>query len=87
MAKEKSSSSKTDDVAGGSFEESFEELQKLVKNIESGSLTLDESIETFERGVKLAATCRKRLEEAEAKIQRLTEENKLEDFDRKTLDE
>jgi len=74
MAKAKSSDVK-------SFEDSFDELQKLVHSIESGKLTLDESIDTFERGVKLAAFCRKRLDEAEAKIQKLTKENALEDFE------
>lgn len=78
MAKAKSS--EVDQKEHGSFEEAFEELQQLVQNIESGKLTLDESIERFEKGVKLAAYCRKRLEEAEAKIQKLTKENKLEDF-------
>ena len=78
MAKAKSS--EADQKEHGSFEEAFEELQQLVQNIESGKLTLDESIERFEKGVKLAAYCRKRLEEAEAKIQKLTKENKLEDF-------
>ena len=79
MAKAKSSD--RDDRLHGSFEEAFEELQQLVQSIESGKLTLDESIERFEKGVKLAAYCRKRLDEAEARIRKLTEEGGLEALD------
>jgi len=78
MAKAKSSD--PDTTGHGSFEEAFEELHQLVQGIESGKLTLDESIEKFEKGVKLAAYCRRRLEEAEAKIQKLTTDNQLEEF-------
>ena len=77
MAKAKSSKNENE---FGSFEEAFDELQELVKGIESGKLNLDESISQFEKGVRLAAYCRKRLEEAESKIQKLTKENKLENF-------
>lgn len=79
MGKEKSSKT-LDNLEEASFEEAFEELQDLVQKIESGKLTLDQSIDRFEKGVKLAAYCRKRLEEAEGKIQKLTKENELEDF-------
>jgi exodeoxyribonuclease VII small subunit len=77
MAKVKSSK---DTNEYGTFEEAFDELQQLVQGIESGKLNLNESIEKFEKGVRLAAYCRKRLEDAEAKIEQLTKDNKLESF-------
>lgn len=85
MAKGKSSDEPVVDAT--SFEDAFGQLQKLVQGIEAGKLTLDESIATFEKGVRLAAYCRKRLEEAEGRIQQLTKEGKLEDLDRAALDE
>jgi exodeoxyribonuclease VII small subunit len=51
------------------FEASLDELEKVVKELEAGDLTLDRSLELFERGVALSETCRKALEEAEARIE------------------
>jgi exodeoxyribonuclease VII small subunit len=36
------------------FEKSMDELEKIVNDLESGALTLDESIKAFERGVELS---------------------------------
>jgi exodeoxyribonuclease VII small subunit len=53
------------------FETSLEELEKLVKELEAGELSLDRSIELFERGMTLSAACRKQLEEAETRVEML----------------
>jgi len=58
-----------------SFEESLEELETLVEKLERGQLTLDESLETFERGMKLARLCSQKLTKADSKIEQLIEEN------------
>lgn len=58
-----------------SFEQSLEELESLVEKLERGQLTLDESLELFERGMKLARICNKKLSTAERKIEILIEEN------------
>ena len=50
------------------FEESIKELEQLVKDLEGTELTLDESIEKFEKGMKLSKHCSKLLESAEKKI-------------------
>lgn len=55
------------------FEESVKELEQLVKELESNELTLDESIEKFEKGMKLSKHCSKLLEAAEKKISILIE--------------
>jgi exodeoxyribonuclease VII small subunit len=51
------------------FEEALEELETIAQKLESGELTLDESIQYYEKGVALAKFCRQKLEEAERKIE------------------
>jgi exodeoxyribonuclease VII small subunit len=53
------------------FEASLDELEKVVKQLEAGDLSLERSIELFERGVSLSDTCRKQLEEAETRVEML----------------
>ena len=55
------------------FEESIKELEQLVKDLEGTELTLDESIEKCEKGMKLSKHCSKLLESAEKKITLLIE--------------
>lgn len=55
------------------FEEAFAALQELVRQLESGQLTLDESLRLFEQGVKLTRLCSTRLDEAERQIEKLLE--------------
>jgi exodeoxyribonuclease VII small subunit len=54
-----------------SFETSLDELEKVVKELESGDLSLDRSLELFSRGVALSDSCRKQLEEAETRVEML----------------
>ncbi|MBP1909344.1 exodeoxyribonuclease VII small subunit [Methanolobus bombayensis] len=65
----------SEDSENVSFEESLEELESLVEMLERGQLTLDESLELFERGMKLARICNQKLSKAERKIEILIEEN------------
>jgi exodeoxyribonuclease VII small subunit len=55
----------------GSFETSLDELEKLVKELESGDLPLDRSLDLFSRGMQLSETCRKQLEDAETRVEQL----------------
>lgn len=55
-----------------SFETSIQELEQLVERMERGELTLEESLQQFERGVALARACQRALREAEQKVQLLT---------------
>ena len=57
------------------FEQSLEELETLVNKMEAGDLSLDESLGAFEDGVKLTRACQKMLDDAEQKVQILTEKN------------
>ncbi|RQD92069.1 exodeoxyribonuclease VII small subunit, partial [Methanosalsum natronophilum] len=45
------------------FEQAMEKLELLVEQLECGQMTLDESLTTFEEGIKLAQRCRKRLDD------------------------
>lgn len=51
------------------FETSLEELEQIVRQLESGDLPLDRSLELFEQGVRLSRECQKRLDEAERKVE------------------
>jgi exodeoxyribonuclease VII small subunit len=53
------------------FESCLEELEKVVKELETGDLPLERSLELFERGVSLSESCRKQLEDAETRIEAL----------------
>ena len=58
-----------------SFEQSLADLETLVSTMETGELTLDESLGAFEEGVKLTRQCQNMLDEAEQKVQILTEKD------------
>ncbi|OIQ18247.1 MAG: exodeoxyribonuclease VII small subunit [Bacteriovorax sp. MedPE-SWde] len=55
------------------FEKNLENLETIVAGLETGELSLDESINNFEEGVKLYTDCKKYLGEVEKKITVLTE--------------
>ena len=50
------------------FEESMQKLEEIAKELESGELSLDESMSKFEEGMKLSKQCNEILENAEKKI-------------------
>ena len=54
------------------FESSLDELETLVEQMESGDLTLEESLQAFERGVALTRSCQSALKSAELRVQKLT---------------
>ena len=56
------------------FESSLDELEQIVAKLETGDMALEESLELFERGVKLSRDCKERLLKAERRIEVLTRE-------------
>jgi exodeoxyribonuclease VII small subunit len=60
------------------FESALTELEAIVKNLEDGNLTLEKSLELFERGVELSRYCHARLEAAERRLEVLTERGEVE---------
>ncbi|MCK5895035.1 MAG: exodeoxyribonuclease VII small subunit [Endozoicomonadaceae bacterium] len=57
------------------FEQTLCELETLVETMESGDLTLEQSLSAFEKGIGLTRGCQKALNEAEQKVQLLVETN------------
>ena len=59
------------------FEKSLQNLEKIVNNMESGELGLEESLAQFEKGIKLARNCQDTLTNAEFRVEQLIEKNGL----------
>ncbi len=59
-------------MAQEKFEDALKKLEKIVAELESGKLTLDESLKKYEEGVKLSNMCSKLLESAQKKIEILS---------------
>ena len=53
------------------FEKSLEELESLVQQLESGDLSLDQSLKQFKRGVELTRQCQEVLTEAQQVVEKL----------------
>jgi exodeoxyribonuclease VII small subunit len=58
------------------FEKQLTALEKVVERLEQGDLSLEESVQLFEEGIKLSDACKKELEAAEGKIQLLVDRGK-----------
>ena len=56
------------------FEKALENLEQLVSSMESGELSLEDSLKAFETGIKLTRECQTALKEAEQKIRILISE-------------
>ncbi len=61
-------------MAERTFEQSMEELEKVVRQLEKGELSLDSSVAAFESGIKLAKECEKKLTEAKGKVEQLVKD-------------
>jgi exodeoxyribonuclease VII small subunit len=57
-----------------SFEKGLSELQKLVKLLEQDDISLEQSVENFERGVKVAKYCERKLRDAEDKVKAILDQ-------------
>lgn len=57
------------------FESALSELEKIVRELESGEITLDESLKKFEDGIKLSSICSQRLKDAKQKVEILLDNN------------
>jgi exodeoxyribonuclease VII small subunit len=55
------------------FEEAIKRLETIVEELEKGEFTLQQSLEKFEEGMALGKECRKFLDDAEARIQKIVE--------------
>ncbi|MEA2109878.1 MAG: exodeoxyribonuclease VII small subunit [Pseudomonadota bacterium] len=70
-------------MAKQSFETALKKLEEVVEKLESGEVSLDQSLKLFEQGITLVRQCSKRLDEVESKVQVLVSDERgerLEDF-------
>jgi len=56
------------------FEETIRELEQVVRRLESGELSLDDSLKAFEQGVQLARCCEEKLAQAKSKVEVLVKQ-------------
>jgi len=59
------------------FEKSLQQLEKIVNRMEGGDLGLEESLDQFEKGIKLAKNCQDTLANAELRVEQLIEKSGL----------
>ena len=55
-------------MAKEKFEEALEKLEEIVRRMEGGEMTLEESLKAFEEGMKLSRFCAKKLDEADRRV-------------------
>jgi exodeoxyribonuclease VII small subunit len=55
-----------------SFEENMQRLEQIVRAMEQGEVSLDESLKLFQEGTELVRTCSKMLDEAQLQVKKLT---------------
>ncbi|HOD27854.1 MAG TPA: exodeoxyribonuclease VII small subunit [Syntrophales bacterium] len=56
-------------MAKEKFEDALHKLEALVRKMESGELSLEESLKAFEEGIRLSRQCAQRLDEAERRVE------------------
>ena len=61
----------TQEINNLTFEEAMEELENVVRQLESGKIKLDEAVAVYERGIKLKNFCEEKLKSAKSKIDKL----------------
>jgi len=66
------------------FEDALKKLEKIVEELESGDLTLDEALKKYQEGIELSRACAQRLDNAKKKIDCLVK-NKKGEFELKPL--
>ena len=71
MDEAKGSATEAGDITQMSFEQALSALEQIVQQLERGDVPLDESITLYERGEQLRAACQKRLDAAQARIEKI----------------
>ena len=59
------------DIAGLSFEDALAELERIVRWLEEGKGKLDDAIKAYERGAALKSHCEAKLQEAQARVEKI----------------
>ena len=77
-------------MAEKKFEKALEKLENIVKAMESGEMTLDESLKAFQEGIELSRFCMNKLDDAERKVEMFLQEEdnvKISPFEEKKQNE
>jgi len=64
-------------MAREKFEDALEKLEQIVRRMEAGEMTLDESLKAFEEGIRLVRFMNARLDDAERRVELLLREGDL----------
>lgn len=67
-----------DNISELSFEAAYDELESIVARLETGELSLEESVMMFERGRKLSEHCQAILDKAELRVNQITDDGEIE---------
>lgn len=73
MSKASDTNGAKNDIAEKSFEQALEELEQIVRKLESGEGGLEQSISDYERGALLKAHCETKLREARMRVEKIAE--------------
>ncbi|MEP4891031.1 MAG: exodeoxyribonuclease VII small subunit [Aliiglaciecola sp.] len=82
--------SKDNELPENSFEDTMQELEQLVAEMEQGDVPLEQALAKFERGISLARNSQKMLKAAEQRVQILMQQDQediLQDLDQQRIDE
>ncbi|MFA3789635.1 exodeoxyribonuclease VII small subunit [Aliiglaciecola sp. SL4] len=82
--------SKDNELPENSFEDTMQELEQLVAEMEQGDVPLEQALAKFERGITLARNSQKMLKAAEQRVQILMQQDQediLQDLDQQRIDE
>lgn len=71
MAEKKAAPAAAVEVGALSFEAALAELEEIVRQLESGDVELERSIEIYERGAALKAHCEKKLHDAQLRVEKI----------------
>ena len=77
MSEEKKPKAENGSSSSADFENQLAELEKIVTAMEQGEMTLEESLQAYEKGVKLTRECQMALDSAQQRIDILSEKNGL----------
>ena len=70
-----------------SFEEMMQELENIVQKLDNETVSLEESLELYQRGMKLSATCDATLKDAEKKVNQLIKDEAEDEENGKEVNE
>jgi len=62
------------------FKTSLKALEEIVTMLEAGDISIEDSLNAFEKGIKLTKECNKKLDDVEGKIQELLSDNNTKEF-------